>query len=592
LPERRWKKEEVSSLLLSSAFQRAFLLDAEAITATQKLFSRLGFHAWESREARAISLLQEEIVMASQEEGTTFQDMLVRFAEEWTCGKEDASSAKEAAKAIKAIRALFSDLRTATDHKEKTSYDWAKVAYDLFEKYFKISFVSVEEKRDAELIIQTIQELQNSIEVKLSYSSFVTLFQYLLEENRQKNQSAARCELIFLSYDDLPYPAKIIHLLGADNDVDAPVIEALISAKDALSVSFQGFSFEEAMAIEPSSSVRTLMNTIEEGFETKSLVSIHPLLRHGSKEQLQKVEARQVAPRALLDTKIIDIALLRSTLKTPLKTYFKHTFGLTISEHEVEMNELKKYEIHALKKKTIETTKKEFLFECSRALRATGADSGRLQKAFKSSLEELYDERAPQRQAHTFSSVEFSLSVQKPQARIENVNEHYFLYPALEVDEYLITGTIDMVDGKGPLTTRALSKEAIFSALPELLIAAFLYQEKVSLFSLECNQSKEIVINEPKKALKALCDSVIACHITPFCATPYLVTTLLEKENPDFQKYEDRSYNDPYLELYLERASEEEIQELWKRSRDQAKTLYSSLASCLQIGKGGCDANA
>lgn len=527
-------------------------------------------------------------------------------------------------KVLSVVRQLICDLTTLFCTDIRSITEWIKAIRELLENYFAqdsefdilqealghlFKSASMNKLENVglfgikALLYHAVEKLQNTRPATIfSPIVFATLGKYtptscdmlcllgMNDDALPRKDITQFCEQGFLHSENLPLRVQHIdrHLL----------LSCLLAVKSRLFISWQSYSFEDRQERVATGFVQDLLHTLDETCRIDNKLPSMCLLQAEKLDALAQSARVQLSPYLLFKNGSMDVPErifiheLSQVAKYPLRPYFQKNLGLYLGSAS---KPLPSTEFEAADSFAFSKLKNELFF-------ATAVDAGELfdkqygslphvlKKAVKRSLD---GEIAKLHQAaHNFKittaevmQIELDSLCRLPQ----KLDSNSWKFPSIpfEIDgkSFSLEGRLRSCHQEGYLFLGAKSREALFRAWPELLVASLLAKLYPDHFSF---QSKAIFLKDQKSVMLSFSDPgaalnryvayAIDCRKMAFCLYPDWIDVIKESEqiNPFLFKQKFMP-QDPYLDYFLSRVAPDHIERLWSDWQKTAHALFSEV---------------
>lgn len=534
LLQKRGKKEDFLLLLESEAFCRRWNIEEEERAAIEELVLQQKSDCLAAGDREL--LFRKEGIQAVFESEPSIQESFVKA---FMVQSVDSTTAQASACFLKAVHLLGGDLRAILSKESFSPQEYGDLLHKLLPSYFD---PTPADSGALEILYGAIEEVAKSGDTH-SFNEFLQLLQESVERHFLKREGFQRTELLFMEASRLPYPARFLALLNA-NEIKKPysVLEALLSAEEQLFISYQSYSFKERAAIPLSRALRELVKAVK----NKNFIQSHRL-----QPQIKNQRAQPLVfsiARSESAAQIIDLALLQQAARNPLKLYFQHALSIQLPRTIEE--DFTALDAYLLKKSALFEEKESFLeaAEANKKLPKNG-----LKQAYMSHFEEVFhSQKAALQMKGVPEIVECSIGKAS----------------ALQVGKFLVTGSLETLSGNTLLSFGRQSRELLYRRYPDILFLAAAKKSSIEIFSTEDQKSQKIAIVDPSEKLERYIEYTLACCEQPYPVFPEQLSALLQDKKPAIKS------DDPYHELFIARHGEQACLARLEEIRPVIKTLF------------------
>ncbi len=356
------------------------------------------------------------------------------------------------------------------------------------------------------------------------------------------------------------------------------VIEAILTTKEMLYISYQSYAFKERVALHPAGIVTEILETLdiavtEHGLESSCENEYTP---HVPKVHLEKVDA--------LIPDVISIQELSQVAKHPLKAYFQHGLGLYLHDYNPKVS-LSEFDV--LTPKHFAMLKRQAFVEQDLNQEFRKLPSP-LKYAAVSLVTDEVDELSENAkllglQKDAPMQIELSLSCKNAQELAPGA----WKLPAIEVDisgrRIRLVGLLTNIYPQGIITFEAKSQKPLYKVWPDILMLN-LIKDTVpitpQLLYIKEGKLEMVDILDPAQKLADYVAYALQARGAPSCLYPHWIDALMEHELPPEKLLIDNpyAYSDPYLDLYLSRVPVEAVENEWPAWKNLARTLFERAA--------------
>jgi exonuclease V gamma subunit len=557
LKKGEWKREPYIEALYALLEVLAFPQDVRKL---HFLFSRLAFYKKLGLESDDIELLSSFLSHTNFQKGEFEEE----FFKNWTNGSQDVQDGARLGYIVMALLAIQEEKNKLKEN--KTCDEWLLWLDEIGEKY--LQFEKGKERIFAIIEKMRKQALFSSLSITLG--QFLPLFSFALEEF-QREESLYR-EVVFSSYDGLYTPSEVVCLIGMEQGVhleSRSIIEALLSSRSLLYISFQGISYEDHQELPPATCVEELIRFIEKGYTLTRLLQRHQLSEYYHEE---KVESRSfsIISTCPKESEIVHIDELKRAFYSPLRLYFEE-LGIRMSEPSSLFPSFDRECFYSLLRKTMPASDEEF----EEALRShPQMPEGKLRQA---ACEMLREKRASIKKSGKEKGIDFEdlvtielcLSIKKPY----EIEKGKFAIPAIECKNRRIVGTLRNLSPRGYFFLEKKSHRSFYRDFPSIAIREILSDQlswqkgKIHFLGDEKEEAYTIC---PHNALEKAISFVSKCKKAPLALLPQHVDEILKGGFPE-------KVEDPYFQLLCARTDKKALHEMLPEWEKEAKVLFSGI---------------
>lgn len=482
---------------------------------------------------------------------------------------------------------------------------WGEYFDTLLKGYF---LRTIEEEKEFDLLFLAVELFKKSAASyathTLGLSSVIELLQISLDRAPFWRDPILKTPIVFSSLGDLrTYPAERICFLGFDQTqfprttIDYAVnngvrsidsfdkhlmLEALMSVRQKLYISYQSVSSEDQSPLTVSTSILELIEgynipVIQHALEeyepsNQSPISPKDFFVHASKEKLKKNDS-------------ITASHLMQVARSPLQPFFQNR-GIFLYEKERDSldDELATIDpslFRKLKKSAffLSETQNELFFEkelnyLPDTLKSVCKD------IVKSDLEVLKTNgRLLGIDSNQSVSVTFSPSCYQPFEQ----EKGRWIVPAIQYDaECQLSGSIDMLHSAGVITFASQEFEESIRVLPRVALACYAAQKYAvpigtDLLFVQTGHKKRLAIQDPQYYLEQFVSYAHSCTHESIALYPEWAKQLLsEKSFPE--SLLEKEVMDSYLQFFLSKITQEQLGHAWPKWQDLAKNIFSPIA--------------
>jgi len=541
---------------------------------------------------------------------------LEELAEHWIIANDLTNhDASVLGVALATYRSLVKDLQPAKG--KLPLADWIQLFRHLLESYFlpddeeKIVLFRLKEamarlafvKLEAVTFLQVkalVEQLYNEVSAEIQGTVFAPILFTSLGQLRAASFDMV-C-LLGMSEGEFPrYSSKALVDFGfmhSENSVNVMgacdkglVIEAVLSAKQALYISYRDYSYEDRCHLEPTSVVLDLLDVIKRNVYEVQCVYSHPLdsCSEGVLELVSVAKEKQLAQVVGDIPERITLQELVQSVKNPLKIYFQKGLGLYLKEYEAPISSS---EFASLDKCAVRMLVKEVFFlpeeqAQRRLLQAYRTLPERLKTATVSTLQEellLYHDNAKALEISLDQLLHIELSPFCDKA--EKVAPGRWKVPALsftiEGREIQLVGHLENLHRRGLVTFGSKSKDAIYKSLVEVCVVASCAKSvdlQATLLFVKDAKEQALEIENLQEKIKSFIEYAIECRRRPLGLYPDCVEELLNEGAlpKQFMQQSGNDFIDHYRELYLATVSSQDLERAWPDWQAWARKLYGGL---------------
>lgn len=529
-----------------------------------------------------------------------------------------STDAEALGKCLFTLHRLYSAIQNLTAKKTRPVSEWIKLFIEVLEGFFEPS----SDERDEFYTIKKalLRACQNN---EVDHEKALKIFEVSLEELEEERSSTVLAPIVFATLGEIrtlekdvvcflgmtegSFPrssGKWLRKLGFLHTAKPPytvsaidrhlIVEAILTTKSMLYISYQSYAFKERCSLEPSGIVIDILQTldqsctIEGNLPSQVLIKDHPL-ESCSEKVSEKVPI--TAPYELTSTlvthpEVIHIHELSQVAKYPLRAYLQHGLGFYLREYKAKVQSS---EFEVLDPRHSGMLKKQvFALSQQEAKQLAEHEYRSLPLSLKNAAQTLLEEdvaalnrnaRALGLQADEPIQIELSLTCKT----IYETSPGRWKVPALTFDidgkTVQLAGTLTNLYREGMVVFEKKSQEALFRVWPELLLLNALRGQvpiKPQVLFIKDAKSASIELESPMTLLKDYVAYAIDCRKTPSCLYPDWIADLQKQEAPPTKLTESSEYSarDPYLDFYLLRTSKQDLQIQWSLWRKQAQTLF------------------
>jgi exonuclease V gamma subunit len=490
-----------------------------------------------------------------------------------------SQDAEALGKCLATITQLQKDRTTLTECEKRHNRDWQKLFLQIVDSYFEPT--THEERQEFYAIKDAFRRAYTQDIGEIGLEEALELFSIALEE--KKVPAIPSQAIIFANLGSVrTLPRDAVLFLGMQEGVlfdRQQVIEAIITAKKHLYISYQSYSFTSRTFLEPAGIVHDLLQIVDGEIVDHSLAS--------ASEELYKLDTplepnlfvavHQEVPDVIYTRELSQVA------KYPLRTYLQQALGLYLHEYKgaVRASEfevldpkigvpLKKEAFTLSKEEGQALASKEYRF-LPETLRAAAC------MLFNEDLAALQDQaKALGLQGDKPITVELSLTCNQAEEKAPN----HWRVPAISVEyegkKVQLAGRVSNLYLEGLLLFEKKSPEALLKAWPDLLILQLLKEKiavKPNVLYVKDAKVERIELENPAKMLQEYVAYALECRKRPYCIYPDLVSKLVASDTPQ-TLVEVRC---PYLEFYLSRVAPDDLAAHWLESKKRLEPLFGGL---------------
>ncbi len=346
------------------------------------------------------------------------------------------------------------------------------------------------------------------------------------------------------------------------------IIEAIVAAKKALYISYQGFSFKERALEAPHAVIRDILDTLNLGDD---FIKRHALASQSDRPYLPEPAVLEIGVEpSSKNVDAVSISELSQLAKYPLKAYYQHGFGLHLFDKKTE--------------DTLEIKNQRLIRQKLFENKNIAEELSLLPKAIREAACMLFEEENDyfQEQAKVLGISQYSpLQVEfTPAVKTIEREGASLKLPALELNlgekTVVIRGTTTGIYNQGIVLFENKSKAAVLKVWPELLLVN-LFQKELGvaprLLFLKDGKSEEVQIENPQEKLKEYVRYALEARERASLLYPALFTALSKHEGAKDMD----SVRDPYLELHLSRTGPDALQKDWSWARNKSELLFGEV---------------
>lgn len=481
--------------------------------------------------------------------------------------------------------------------------EWAHLLQELLTAHF---VRDGEEEREYDLLFWAIQSVSKSL---LRYQDGYCDIALIIELIRQALDDEKYCDpfvrtsIVFASLGQFrAHPACVICLLGLDessfprSDMNQArlfgmqwpqqcdkhlLLEALISARQKLYISFQSISFEDQRPLRPAGAVEELVRAYDlvvqhhaiDDYEpsTRAVITGGDFFLHNAPIQEHKAQE-------------VNISTLMQASRSPLELFFQkrgiHLFEKPPVRLSDELATIEPKLFRRLRKEAFMGSRADISQMLKRELKYLSKPLiGICEDVVQSDLE-LIMEHARQLDVdpERLGSITLSSSCTRPV--LENVCSWYVPSIVLQ-DGCEITGTIDMLHPKGLISFASNEFEEHMRSFIKAVFVSYANQyynievDPAILF-LQTGQKLAYDIQNSREILSDFVSYAHVCAQKPLCVYPEWIKMLITEEQFPVALLEKEA-SDPYLALFINRVNPELLPQMWPEWRMYALRFFSTL---------------
>jgi exodeoxyribonuclease V gamma subunit len=618
LSEKRFSNEAIIQLFQCQAFRKKAELELDDLLILSYFFHESGF-----RQALDPSHYQEILVKEgynapSLEWSSTFKEVEDFLLPAWIGNaneKEsiDSSQAKAIARAIFTIRELYQMHQKIRVQTELPIRAWVEHFETLLSAYFQIDFQDAEEKAEFEFLTSAfakfakLEKLNN--EAKLSLSSAQVILEMILNETSKSSDTFLQKEVVFASLGTMrAHPAQIVCLIGMNEkafprkailpqaqDIDRYLfLEALLSARNTLYISYQGFSFEDRLQLQPAVPVQDLLQTLDEGYlidgmlPSKKLIERHALMPDEATYENKRCDFFTIQKGMKELKQTVDVKYLSQVARNPLKAYLESDHNLRLLHFKDQLCqdlEFESSDVYDLLRKAAFLSEEEYEYALQNHPKIP---DGIVKKAALNLFRK-------ERQEILFKKEKLGLQMSKPftielnvgAKSFEKIAPHHFVFPAIKLEienkQVLIQGKLDKLYQEGFLLYEKQELSKVIGAWPEFLIYSHLanctdhFQAK-GVYFLKDAKVKSLKIDNPLHELQKFTTHALNTGVESYALYPEWIEDIIQKEREPFHaQLQENSAKDRYLNFFMKRTSPQLIDSLFSDLKKRAQFLYGDL---------------
>ncbi len=601
LPSKRWSADAVLELLACRQLQNKWNLSSEDLASAAAYMGLFKFQWGYDGKQRQELLAAEGIncLDAVQESGT-FAAFSRAISENWIFADEgveiDSGQAEGIGKVIAVVSSIKQALEALFSVPTRAFKEWVEALEALYTAYFcgvsdEIEMLFVKAKQQPslgpisfdlvkEILIACMQELGGRFSAPWSSCIIFT--------------SLGMCHSC---------PADMVCLIGMNSSsfprseethvpkYGLPVavedryffIEAVLAARKAFYISYQSFSYEEKVILEPSICVFDCLQALFDICRVDGRKPEEVCVQHHSldvplhEKRFSHMPFISLCGEERKPPIATELSLrnLDKVARSPLQLYFQHNFSLhlepslPVRSHDM-FSVIETSTLYQLRRKAfgLPMKEKEALFE---------RETASLPVAFKQASVDLLKSSVEQLESCAKSigvscekpmKIEFLLQCSKP----EEVTERHWRVPAIQG----ISGTVENVYEAGYLVFAKQSEEQLLKQWPKLLLLCaaidlFALPVRPQCLFVEDAKVKPLQFRNVEKSLERYVAYARDCSSKPCCLYPEWVVALRKHETAPKDIAIDI---DNYLQFFLSRMPEDYILQQWTLWKAQAMELF------------------
>ncbi len=470
---------------------------------------------------------------------------------------------------------LYSDIQVLASEKLRSNLEWQKLFIAILERYFEPS-------SDFYLLKNALIKCSRRASEAIDMDKAIELFQE--ELCAMQLPALANASIIFTSIGALrSLPKDAVCFLGMNEEarIDSHLfIEAILTAKKFLHISYRSYSFKERSYLAPAKIVLDLLEVV------KVPIIDHPLAS-SSEDVYFPVENSKNLLHISREVELPDIVYiheLTQAAKYPLKTYLQQHLGLYLQEHR---RDAPATEFEVLDPKTFKPLQRQaFTLSKPRADALAAAEYKFLPPAVQRAACMLLDEEvslfldtAKELGLKNDAAITVELSV-ACKKMYEAMPNHYRI-PAITVEiqgkPVTIAGTLTHIYPEGIVLFEKKTAGALYKAWPEILLLNMLKSHlpiESNVHFLKDGKKQAISLDNPLQLLQEYVSYAIECKSSPSCIYPDVVNELMQSKTCSAKL---EKLFDPYLAFYLSRVEPQELEKVVEASMARAYSLFGVL---------------
>lgn len=450
---------------------------------------------------------------------------------------------------------LFDGWRT----KKVAISEWGALFDSLYLEYFEPEevmtalFVALKKKKEPALV---------------SFHDAKELLRVELEEQLRREEPLLQAPILFSTFGIMrAIPADMVCLIGMQEqefpqeDQDPYLfIEAILSARKCLYMSYQGYSFEERVALEPCRCITDCITTS----------TVHRIDREVAYIPKQRQEFHITSKPAREKSDIVTCRFLDRVAYSPLAPYFQETRGLYLSAYKKDSFHLPQI---ARRAAFLPQHEARAFFE-----KEVSALPLALKLATLALLEEqhaYWNSQAASLGIDPDHMLKIELAIQCE--KVEEIQPHVWRVPAITLpDGTSLTGSLSSIHGGGVISFDEESKKSLAKLWPKLLIVQVLSLRGDLPLSRNCHFLKGATtactpVTDPVEQLLRYVRYSERCKDTPSLLYPELIPQI-EKELQPPHTFEESF--DPYFNFFLEQQDPGYLEKAWSGWRQLVEELF------------------
>ncbi len=527
-------------------------------------------------------------------------------------------------KCLATLESLYGDITILTATKTKSLDEWVKLFLIILEKYFEPSLDDAEEFYAIKEALKIVCQNESASHLEaIDQEQALSIVKVAIDAAVEKREHIALAPIVFASLGCVRIlPREAVCFLGMNegsfprassqwlrklgflhsakppytvSTIDRHLfIEALLTTTRMLYISYQSYSYEDRSFLEPAGIIEDILETLDlactigNKMPSEVLINDHPLESCSQEGLVPQIQVQTSVLKSVSSdfSEVIYTHELSQVARSPLKAYMQQGLGLYLREYKAKVRAT---EFEVLDPRTFGSMKKQTFTMAEDEARCYALQQYRfLPMALKVAACELFDDdiEALKKNAKILgvqidASVDIELSLTSKS--VEEVSPGIWKIPALtfviDGKTVALAGRITGLYKEGVVVFDKKSKPALFKAWPEILLAnvlaeSFSIQPKV-LFIKDAKE-QSFAIEDPSKRLSEYIAYALDCRKMPSCLYPDWIDELSAEEAPSAKLTEPSDFikSDPYLELYLSRASLGELKAEWPRWKVYVQSIF------------------